>query len=138
MVGLIDAIIAKFTSAGLASTITGGMYYQQVASGVAFPYAVITVITAPLTDAYGNLISSDVTVQFALFGEGMRTSAVLMASLMAAYDNTLLSISGATNSGMWRNGDAVPMLQPQGDTAQKDQNSKDVWGHYVEYVYQVK
>jgi hypothetical protein len=137
MVSLIDAIIAKFTSASLGSTITGGIFYQEAASGTSLPYVVVTVIAAPLVDAYANSTHADVTVQFALFSEGLRAGAVLMASLMTAYDTTL-TISGGTNIDHYRLGDAIPMLQPQDDTSVKDESSKDVWGHYVSYVYSVQ
>ncbi|HYF33823.1 MAG TPA: hypothetical protein VD994_00925 [Prosthecobacter sp.] len=138
VVALFDAIKTKFeATAALTTGITGGIFYQEVAAGTATPYMVVSTLPSELVDAYSNAISGDLKVQFAVFGEGARVVAVLMESVLAAYDNTTLTLTGNTNIGMYRVDVPHQMLQPA-EGAYRNQNSKDVWGSYVTYCYSVQ
>lgn len=138
-IALFDAIITKFTTAGLsAAGVTGGVFLQQVPAGTAAPYLIVTPLPSPpLIDSYGNQISADLSVQMAVFGEGCRAVGVLMRLVTAAYDNTILTLSGKTNIGMYRLDEPFPVLQPPGESF-KDQNSIDMWGWFTTYVYSVQ
>ena|SRR3990167_3497740 len=134
---LLDAIIAKFTAAGLGTTVTGGIHVGKAKTGAAMPYLVVTPLAAPLELAYGTTSDTySALMQFALFGPGLTTQGTNTATVLTAYDNTTLTLASRTNYCMIRLGEPVPMLQPAGNP-ERDQNTADVWGFYWTYRYDV-
>ena len=140
MTPLLDAIVAKFASASLATTggITGGLHFDKVQDGKAPPFAVLTVIGAPLLDGYGFTHSYDAQLQFMIIGRGMKATGLLMANLVAAYDHATLTLSAGTNIGMRRTSEPFPMLQPADADLALDEQSRRLWGWYVDYEYSVQ
>lgn len=136
---LFDAIRSKFTTAGLASTITGGMHFSIAKQGAVMPFLVVTPITAPLVDSYGNTTHYDCTVQFALFGETtVKALMLLVPAILTAYDNVVLTITGKTNIDCYRIDEPMPILQGSEQTQIRSESTKNVWGVFWTYRYSVQ
>ncbi len=134
---LLTAIAAKFIGggavAGLTTAFNGRFYLEQAEGSAAMPYVVLEVVpSAPLTDAYANAISADVTVVFKVVGQTNATTAANVAAVCTALDNTALTLSGGTNIGMYRIGEPIPIKLPESE------NGVDTWQWSVAYVYQVQ
>src|SRR5258708_7019375 len=109
---LFRAIKTKFSAAGLATTITGGIFLERARQTPSGPWLVISVIAGPLTDAYQNAISYDATLQFSLHWRGDVDAALVAMKLVTdAYDNTTLTLTGATNIGIYRLDQPFPLQE---------------------------
>lgn len=134
MVGLLDGIISKFTSAGLATTITGGLYAGDVPETTAMPYAVYHVIIPGFEQAYTGAsltTSEEVGIQFDVVGtSGYRAIGVLCESLATAYR------AGVTaTSGINYHVNQTSAVFPDADTIGKDQSGNDVWVWHVSFTF---
>lgn len=134
---LLNAIYSKFTGTAALTTAFGSSptrYYRDEAEGSpAMPYVVSEVVPgSPLTDAFANAISADVTVVFKVVCNGHNVSAGHMTTLITALDNTILTLSGGTNIGMYRQNEPHPTKLPE------DDDGDDVWQWSVAYVYQIQ
>jgi hypothetical protein len=130
---LTGAIYAKFGTAALTGTF-GTRYFPEEAEGSpAFPYVISEVVpSAPLTDAYGNVTSADVTIIFKVIGNGHDATAANMATLLAAFDNVSLTLAGGAQINVYRTGEPIPTKLPD------DETGNDVWQWSVAYTYSIQ
>jgi hypothetical protein len=87
---------------------------------------------ATLTDSYGNLTSSDPTILFKIIGNGHNPTAANASTLMSVFDDTLLSLTGATNFSMFRVGEPIPTQLDD------DENGNQVWQWAVAYNFSIQ
>lgn len=137
---LLHAIYSTFTAnETLATAFPGGMGRDTVPPGTAMPYIVSEVVGGPLTDAYGNAISSDITIIFkAVGGAGNSASGhdltySAIKAFIDAFDDTLLTLTGATNYSMRRIGEPIPVKLEEDASG----GGKDVWQWSVIYEFSV-
>jgi hypothetical protein len=133
---LLAAINAKFAATVALTTAFGATpryYREMVPSGTAtYPYVVSEMPAASLIDAYGNRISSEISIVFKVVGTpDEQTVAGHMDTLLTAFDNTTLSLTGATNIGMYRESEPVSMRLGQDGIT-------EVWQWAASYKYSVQ
>jgi hypothetical protein len=135
---LLNGIKTKWAATGalttaFASNGTDGPYRDIAEGSPAMPYCVLEVGSfAPLTDAYANAISAEVTLTFKVVGNGNNATAANVALILAAFDHATLTLTGATNIGMYRLSEPWPMKLPS------DQFGSDVWQWSIPYIYQIQ
>lgn len=134
---LLRAIKTKFTASGLDTTVTGGLFVERARNDATRPFLVLSLITAPITDAYQNRISYDATVQFSLHGTGLDDTLALMKTITDVYDDTTLTLTGATHIGIYRLDQPFP-LQESDKHLGEDPSLIDEWQVICQYVYSVQ
>jgi len=137
---LLHAIYTQFTgNAGLTSAFPGGMSRDTAQPGASMPYIVSEVVGGPLTDAYQNKISSDITIVFKAVGcasdsaSGHDLTYNAIKAFIDIFDDTNLTLSGATNYSMRRIGEPIP-AKLEDDASS---GGKDVWQWSVIYEFSV-
>jgi len=134
---LTDAIVARFTAAGLAATITGGIWLDKAGRRTDAPFDVLTVIPVSARDeSYGGAGHATIHIQHAIFHTDRATSASAMADLLAAFDNVYLTMATKKTISMRRVTEPFQAQVPDGDP-NFNIVSRDAWGSFVEYEYTV-
>ncbi len=137
---LLDGVYAKFTATGaLTTAFPGGMFREEAKPGATFDFIVMELMqSAPLTDSYGNVTSADATIILkavckgdAAGVSGHDSGATKAAAICAAYDNVLLTLTGATTIDAYRIGEPIPIRL-------EDDKGIDVWQWAVTYHYSIQ
>ncbi|MDB5353597.1 MAG: hypothetical protein JWN24_50 [Phycisphaerales bacterium] len=132
MLALLNAIYAQFTSdSALTAAFPGGLHRDRAPEGTAMPYVVSHVAASHVENAYGSNSRNTTQVKFSAFGVGHDAAGSLAATLVAHFDNVLLSLSAGTHDSIVRLGEPVPAL------LRHDAMGNDVWEWSVVYEYGV-
>ena len=132
MIPLLNAIYTHFTADGtLTAAFPGGLHRDRAPEGTVMPYVVSTVTSAPAELTYSSRVRTHAQVRFDAYGIGHDAIGTLMQSLIASFDNAILTLAVGTNQSVVRLGDAVPKLH------RHDAQGNDVWEWSVTYVYEV-
>ena len=109
---IMKGIKTKYTGSALAGVLTGGIWDTQAPEGTAFPYAVVQAFG--MTDETYTEKVEFYRIQFNLITNNLNKSAssvglnALESTLRALFDNTTLTVSGWTNTGMiWQKSDEI-------------------------------
>lgn len=137
MIALQQGLKSKFTSASLASTITGGWHYGEVTAGTAFPYLVGNIISAPASPSYATDAPGEYDVQFSLIGTSLNTLGGLVAAAETAF-NAKLTLSGATCTSYFQTQKPLAMRQPAGELGAVDAGVSHVWAYHWTVRYTVQ
>ena len=105
-------IKTKYTGSALATALTGGIWDTQAPEGTAFPYAVVQAFA--MTDETFTEKVEFYRIQFNIITNNLNKSAssvglnALESALRTLFDNTKLTVSGWTNTGMiWQKSDEI-------------------------------
>lgn len=139
---LLDAIITKFNAtAALTTTITGGIHTEaakDVNDPASTPILIISPVAYQTDQSYGTAISGPVSIRFTVYGGGARAVGVLAKAVTDAYDNTLLSLTGASNNGVRRTMGPLLRLQPEADPVRRSSTATEIYAAHVIYEYFVE
>ena len=109
---IMKGIKTKYTGSALATALTGGIHDTQAPEGTAFPYAVVQAFA--MTDETYTEKVEFYRIQFNIITNNLNKSAVttglnaLESALRTLFDNTKLTVSGWTNTGMiWQKSDEI-------------------------------
>jgi hypothetical protein len=109
---IMNGIKTKYTGSALASVLTGGIWDTQAPEGTAFPYAVVQAFA--VTDETFTEKMEFYRIQFNIITNNLNKSAssvglnALESTLRTLFDNTILTVTGWTNTGMiWQKSDEI-------------------------------
>ena len=104
MLLLLNAIYSKFTGdASLTAAFPGGLSRDRAPENTPMPYLVSQVASATPLYSYGSAIYRTlVTIRFGAFGVGHDATAAAAQTLIAQFDDALLSLSSGTNDTVTR------------------------------------
>lgn len=132
MINLLNAIYTAFTGdATLSAAFAGGLHRDRAPEEAALPYVVSHVIESAADVSYGTKTRSTVRIKFSAFGVGHDATGALMETLVAHFDNQLLSLAAGTHDSITRLTDPTPTLH------RHDSQGNDVWEWAVTYEYGV-
>jgi len=131
MLPLLNAIYSFFTSnSTLTTALPGGLHRDQAAEGTPMPYVVSSVLQSQIEYGYLGACRCDVTIRFSVFAPGHDASGTLAQTLIAQFDDHILSLAdGTTNDSVTRLTEPTPRLH------RHDASGNDVWEWHVEYEY---
>lgn len=143
MIGVLEkALNAKFTATtSLTNAFTGnmrpngtsvGLHWDMATSGVAVPYLVAQVLSAPAITRYGGVSRADITVQFKAFGIGRAATQALMQTLVGVLDEFIPTLDSGTVCNAVRESEPFVMELPQRET-----QGRNEYQGIVNYVYSV-
>lgn len=134
MKSFLTALQSRFTSAGLATTITGGLHLNLVPPNTSMPYAVVRAPISPTTQTYGSSGGfSEPYVDFIVVGKGPADTLTLAESLRDAYKNQILSVSGGTMINCIQSSDPIPSPE----FPETDEQADDAFAFVVSFRYSV-
>ena len=109
---IMKGIKTKYTGSALAGVLTGGIWDTQAPEGTAFPYAVVQAFG--MTDETYTEKVEFYRIQFNIITDNLNKSAssvglnALESALRTLFDNTKLTVSDWTNTGMiWQKSDEI-------------------------------
>ncbi len=115
------AINAKFAAtSALYNAFTGNtrgdgskaIYWDEADKGVTQPYLVLQQLSANTTSRYGGVLYSEPVIRFKSVAVGRRDAIANIELVIAAFDETILTLSSGRINNVTRLGDPVTTMYP--------------------------